>query len=264
MPAPWATVLVLALAVVGCEKTAPVQKNPRTESGERRAGRPSSAPHAVRWYGALRSIMHEGQTQAAVRLAEVIPGPHAWGLGALEGLRGEATVLDDVVWLARPNADGTAEVRRGELDGADTTQGAALFVVANVESWAETVVQNEVPWGQLDSFLESAITAHGVGLDAPAAVRVEGAVAMLKWHVVDGSKVLPGAGHAEHARTAVSGVVERADARLVGFFSISHQGVFTHAGSRSHLHVLVESSRVSGHVDGVALEPGARLLIATR
>jgi alpha-acetolactate decarboxylase len=208
--------------------------------------------------------MHEGQTQAAVRLAEVVPGPHAWGLGALEGLHGEATVLDDAVWLARPKADGTAEVRRAELDGADAAQGAALFVVANVESWSETVVQNEVPWDQLDPFIEAAIRAHGVGRDAPVAVRVEGPLAMLKWHVVDGSKLLPGAGHAEHARTAVSGVVERSDARLIGFFSTSHQGVFTHAGSWSHFHALVESSRVSGHVDGVTLEPGARLLIATR
>lgn len=208
--------------------------------------------------------MHDGRTQSAVKLADVIPGPHAWGLGALEGLRGEATVLDDVVWLARPKADGSAEIVRADLADTDAALGAALFVVANVEAWDETVIQNDIPWDRLDSFLESHLAARGVALEVPIALRIDGSVSMLKWHVVDGSKLGPRAGHAEHARTAASGVVERADARLVGFFSTAHQGVFTHAGSRSHFHVVIENLHLSGHVDEMVLQPGARLFIAAK
>lgn len=208
--------------------------------------------------------MHEGRTEAAVKLADVIPGPHAWGLGALESLHGEATVLDDIVWLARPAMDGSAAVVRADLAKADAEVGAALFIVAKVEAWDETAVRETVPWGRLDAFLATELVARGLPLDAPVALRIEGPVALLKWHVVDGSKLEPGAGHAEHARTAVSGVLEQANARLVGFHSTAHQGVFTHAGSHSHFHVVIAEPPLSGHVDAMVLQPGARLFIASK
>ena len=53
---------------------------------------------------------------------------------------------------------------------------------------------------KLDSFLEAELAARGVALDVPIALRIDGSAAMLKWHVVDGSELGPGAGHAEHAR----------------------------------------------------------------
>jgi hypothetical protein len=262
--ASWTFVLALGCGLGACRRAPAPEKVVGAEPVDQQALRPGPPKSTVRWFGTLRSIMHEGRTQAAVRLSEVVPGPHAWGLGALEGLHGEATLLDDVAWLARPTAEGTAQVGRAELGGADATLGAALFVVANVEAWQQVVVQTEVPWDRLDAFIEAELAARAVALDAPVAVRVEGPVANLHWHVVDGSKLVPGAGHAEHARTAVSGVVDQADARLVGFFSTSHQGVFTHAGSRTHFHVLIEVQHLSGHVDAVGLRPGARLLIAAR
>jgi hypothetical protein len=220
-----------------------------------------SSPQVVRWFGALHTIMHEGRTESAVRIGEVVPGPHAWGVGALEGLFGEATVLDDVVWLARPNPDGTATVSRANLGAPDQSQGAALLVVANVAAWDELPITEPVAWSALDAFLESRLRARGEALSAPVALRIEGPVGSLRWHVVDGSKLAPGAGHAEHARTAVAGTIDRADARLVGFFSRDHQGVFTHAGSNSHFHVVVGDGLASGHVDAVDLQPGARLFV---
>lgn len=79
------------------------------------AAPPSPATIEVRHFGALRQIMHEGRTKAAVRLDQVVPGPHAFALGALSELRGEVTVVDDVVWTAYPRDDGTAEVRTGAM-----------------------------------------------------------------------------------------------------------------------------------------------------
>jgi alpha-acetolactate decarboxylase len=225
---------------------------------------PRATGHAVRWYGALRAIMHEGRTQASVKLADVIPGPHAWGLGALEGLHGEVTVLDDVVWLARPAMDGSAATVRADLAKADSAVGAALFVVAKVEAWEEMAVREPIAWDRLDSFLAAELVARGLPLDVPVALRIEGPVALLKWHVVDGSKLVPKASHAEHARTAVRGVLAQANARLVGFHSTDHQGVFTHAGSHCHFHVVVDDPQLSGHVDEVVLQPGARLSFAVK
>ncbi|MDB4985151.1 MAG: hypothetical protein JWN04_329 [Myxococcaceae bacterium] len=218
----------------------------------------------VRWFGTLREVMHEGRVGGVVKLADVVPGPHAWGLGALEGLHGEVTVLDDRVWLAVPGPNGQVVMRPADLGGADREQQAALFVVANVSGWLELVLDSDIPSSDLDAFLKQRLAASGFTFDQPIPVRVEGPVTMLRWHVVDGSKLAPGATHAEHARTAIVGRLENTDVSLVGFFSEHHQGVFTHAGSSSHFHVVSKTPLVSGHVDELALARGARLLVPAR
>lgn len=252
LPIEAAVLSLCVLALAGC--------NAEHSAGKSVAPPVASSP--ARWFGALHAIMHEGRTEAAVRLADVVAGPGTFGLGALAGLHGEVTVLDGVAWLARPRPDGTAEVRRADLAGADRDQGAALFVVARVASWHEIPLTNDIAWSQLDAFLGAALKERGHALDVPVALRVEGPVANLRWHVIDGSKLEPGAGHADHARSAVSGRFERIDAKLVGFHSTAHQGVFTHAGAHSHFHAVVEDPLTSGHVDEVTLLRGARLFVA--
>jgi alpha-acetolactate decarboxylase len=246
---------LLALVLAGCDAD-----RSATKSSTKPAAPPAASP--TRWFGALHAIMHEGRTETAVKLADVVAGPGTFGLGALTGLDGEVTVVDGVVWLARPRADGTAEVRRADLEGADRDQGATLFVVAGVASWREIPLARDVAWSELDAFLEAALPERGYAVDVPIALRIEGPVAGLRWHVVDGSKLEAGAGHADHARASVSGRLERVDAQLVGFFSTAHQGVFTHAGASTHFHAVIADPLTSGHVDEVTLLRGARLFVA--
>lgn len=215
---------------------------------------PPEAVH-VRHFGELRQIMHEGRTGPAVQLREVVPGPHAYGIGALSELRGEVTVLDDVVWTAYPRADGTADVRSGPV----TDEAAALLVVAAVPRWRELVLTEDIPPDGLDAAIERLAGAAGVDTTRPFPVRISGPLIDLRWHVVDGSKLAPGSSHADHARTAVRGVVSEGEGELVGFHSREHQGVFTHRGSSTHFHVVVAASRITGHVDGVGVRRGATI-----
>ena len=214
----------------------------------------------VRHFGELRAIMHEGRTGPAVRVGDVVPGPHAYGLGALSELRGEVTVIDDVVWTAYPRDDGTAEVRS---DSA-SDESAALFVVAKVPRWRRVVLEADIASDGLDAAIEQLAMAAGVDTTQPFPVRISGALTELRWHVVDGSKLSPGSSHADHARTAVSGVVPEVTGELVGFFSTQHQGVFTHRGSSTHFHVVVAAARLTGHVDGVGVRRGASVLFPER
>lgn len=221
-----------------------------------------AAPEAsgVRHFGELRAIMHEGRTGPSVQLRDVVPGPHAYGLGALSELRGEVTVLDDVVWTAYPKDDGTAEVRSSET--AD--EAAALFVVANVPRWQSVVVDADVPMDELDAAIARMASTVGLDTQQPFPVRVEGALTDLKWHVVDGRKLNPGSSHADHARTAVRGVLPEANGELIGFYSTQHQGIFTHRGASTHFHVVVPASRITGHVDSVGLRRGASVYFPAR
>lgn len=210
----------------------------------------------VRHFGALRQIMHEGRTEATVRIAEVVPGPHAFALGALSELRGEVTVLGDKIWVAYPRDDGTAEVRTDLSDEA-----ATLLVVAKVPRWRELEVTADVAAEQVDAEIERLARSAGIDTSSPFPLRVKGPLVDLRWHVVDGSKLAPGSSHEDHARTAVSGVEARVEGELVGFFSKSHAGVFTHHDSNTHFHVVLAERPLTGHVDKVSLARGARVLL---
>lgn len=219
------------------------------------AGGPAGAAEPVRHFGALREIVHEGRTGPALRLREVVPGPHAYGLGARSGLAGEVTVIDDVVWTAIPRDEGTAEVRSG--DAGD--EAPALFVVARVPRWQEVVLERDIAAAELEAEIERRAAAAGVDTSRPFAVRVSGPLVDLQWHVVDGRKLVPGASHAEHARAGVHGVEARTEGELVGFYSRAHAGVFTHRGSATHFHAVLAGRPLTAHVDAVALGRGAKL-----
>ncbi|WP_437730724.1 acetolactate decarboxylase [Sorangium sp. So ce1335] len=230
-------------------------------SGEASTQPAPSAPAAadVRSFGALRAIMHEGQTGPAVRIGDVVPGPHAFGVGALSALRGEVTVVDDAIWTSYPRDDGTVDVRR-----AGAEEQAALFVVANVARWQEATLDADVPDGQIDARIEALLRERGLDAEGPVPVQVRGSFRDLSWHVIDGRKLAPGGGHADHVRVSVSGTLPTAEGTLVGFFSKRHHGVFTHMGSNTHFHVVLAERPLTGHVDGVTLARGARVLFPAR
>lgn len=69
-----------------------------------------------------------GQTEARVSMSQVLAKPHAFGVGAVEGLRGEIIIDDGRSWTAEVVAQSgrpVAHVREGVQ-----SRGATLMVVA--------------------------------------------------------------------------------------------------------------------------------------
>jgi acetolactate decarboxylase len=60
-------------------------------------------------------------------------------------------------------------------------------------------------------------------------------------------------------RNAITGRLVGQPVTVVGFFSRHHEGVFTHMGQRTHLHVLSDDGAAMGHVDEIAVPSGAAL-----
>lgn len=82
----------------------------------------------------------------------------------------------------------------------------------------------------------------------------------LQWHVVDGSRLPEGpSSHEEHEAAGIRLSKQRVRASLLGFFSERDEGVFTHMGSRTHVHCTVEDPYSSGHVDQVDIPAGTVL-----
>ena len=209
----------------------------------------------VRWHGSLRAMMHEGRTAAAVSLGELLPDPHLYAIGALEGLAGEITVIAGEVWISMPG-DGPGGVVTER--GAYSERGAVLLVESHVEDWHERTIARGV---QLEELAEVVLAARPAGM--AVAFVLEGR-ATIEGHVVDGRKLEPGSDHAAHRRASVRVGTESEPAVAVGFASRSHEGVFTHRGESLHVHALLPERGLTVHVDSMQLEPGARLRLPAR
>jgi hypothetical protein len=203
-----------------------------------------ASPQGVRHYGSLHAIMHDGDRGPHVDLASVMQSPRVIAVGALSEMRGEITIVDGEAWLSYGTAEGTVQARRA----TSTDEHATLLVVTEVASWtAPRTFENDVPLAELDARIEALARASGVDVGRPFAVRIEGELADLSAHILRG---------AGHGRTTLTR--ESAQARVVGFFSRGDQGVFTHMGSFTHLHVLLDAD-ITAHVDGIVIRAGATI-----
>jgi acetolactate decarboxylase len=215
-------------------------------------------PAGVQVFGSVHELMMLGRTESRVELGEVAVGPGRYGLAALAGLRGEATVFAGESCLAYP--DGPDKVRTNIT--RQPHEGAALLVVADVPRWRSVRLEQDVPFARLEAHIAEVAQREGWNFEQALPFLVEGPVRELEWHVVDGSRLPPGEhGHGAHLASAVRGKIQSGTPLLVGFFSRHHQGVFTHHDTQVHVHFVDRERRLCGHVDGVVVAAGAVLKV---
>ncbi len=207
----------------------------------------------VQTHGALRAMFHQGQTGAMVSMDALLPNPRLVAIGALADLAGEVTVLDGRTVLSYPDGDGVKAVSPGPADAA-----ATLLVAAEVPAWTSVSLSEPIAWDTFDAQLGALAEKAGMSLDGRFPFLIEGEVSDLRWHVIDGSKLTGGGGsHQDHLAAAVRQQADVATATLVGFYSAHDQGVFTHMGSKTHVHAVMGEPVTTGHVDHVVVPAGA-------
>lgn len=132
-----------------------------------------------------------------------------------------------------------------------------MFVAAEVDAWQSMTIEHAIRFEDLDREIAVLAASVGMSLDERFPFLLEGEFEDLRWHVIDGS-LLEGGGtsHQDHLAASVRTGRQRASATLVGFFSATDQGVFTHMGSRTHIHCLLSDPLATGHVDGVVIPAG--------
>jgi acetolactate decarboxylase len=136
-------------------------------------------------------------------------------------------------------------------------------VWATVPQW-----QNAVSLGKsisnladLEKLIETKARLAGLDTDQPFPFLLQGNFTRVKYHVV-----MPPSAQGKHTGSASPTGSELAlqakekSGTTVGFFSKKHEGVFTHSGSYSHLHVSLENGD-SGHIDDLNIGADVRLLL---
>lgn len=214
-------------------------------------------------YGSMREAIGKQQHEGRVRLGEVTRQAHFYGVGALEGLTGEVTVLDGQVIATEVDS-------QGQLKPIQGTRPATLLVGSYVGEWAEQTVESRVNPGAMDDFLRQA--ARQSGIDAPLfPFCVEGELRDIRLHVIHGACPMHARIHKVELGKEVlpfEADLESVRGTLVGVYAEDSVGTITHPDTAFHAHLVftdpTSGATVTGHVERAGIEAGAELRLPAR
>ncbi len=198
----------------------------------------------VHTVSAMREVMHKGELQGKFRFDTLSSTEHLYGIGPLEGLRGEILILDGVPLVSTYASGSTMHVAE------NTELSAPFFVYSKVSDWEETPLSADiVDLSSLENYLIERIDT----LDEPFCFKLTGKADVAEIHVQNlpiGKKV---SSPKEAHQGQVNYTLMNRDVTLVGFFSKNHQGIFTHHDTFMHLHLVTDAQDFMGHLDHIAM-----------
>lgn len=214
------------------------------------ATEPSVNSVEVLVYGEMREVLREGRSHGRVEVASVTRA-NSIGVGALEGLEGEVTILDGRALVSR------VENERMTVREARSSEMAALLVTAEVGDWRECRLPDSADYDSLELSVRSALVDAGFDPGAPTPIRITGSAEHLSVHVVAGA--CPIADPGGPAPWRFDGPAD--EVTLVGVYVEGAAGRLTHHQHSSHLHA--QAGEVVGHLDDVRLRR-VRLFLPAR
>lgn len=210
--------------------------------------------------GGMHETIGMRQHQARVAVAEIASEPHFYGVGALEGLKGEITFLDSepVITCVTPN--GAPQ----PVAAADAQ--ATLIVGQSVEGWTHHPLAETVAFAKFDETIGERADAAGLAMSDPFFFVIEGAFTDVRIHVINGACPI----HARMNKLEIAEEeqpfeldVESVSGTLVGVYAADSVGTLTHPAQKTHTHLIyidpATGDRVTGHVERVGLTKGAVL-----
>ena len=241
------------LALAGCALCAAM-------AGRAWAQNPAAAPNEVegpgyrlRHVGGMRETIMGGKHQAVLDLRALPAHDELQGLGPLEGLKGEVTIVDGRPSLVRITAEGGLQVSES------FAAGVPFFVWAEVAGWRGQRLPDDVrSYGDLERFMDR--TAEEAGLRQAFPFRITGAFPMIGFHIVDApAGHAPGMEHHANIQQHFAQTTQRAT--LIGFWSRDHKGVFTPMASNMHVHFQTADNTSSGHVEALTLGAALEVML---
>jgi alpha-acetolactate decarboxylase len=210
--------------------------------------------------GAMHETIGKRQHQARVDVAEIAGRPHFYGVGALEGLKGEITILDSLAFVTRVTPEGAPQA------GSPADAKATLIVGQSIERWTRHTMTEAVSHDRFDETIGARAVGAGVETADPFVFVIEGAFTEVRLHVINGACPI-------HARINKLEIpegerpfeldVENVSGTLVGIYAADAVGRLTHPATKTHTHLIytdpATGERVTGHVERVGLSKGATL-----
>ena len=210
-----------------------------------------AADYHVSWKGTQRDF-HHGDVSGKVALQEFSGKSHLYAIGPVAELDGEITVIDSNVHIAR--------VRHGEIKtDNDLTTMAGFLVWSEVPAWRSPIMLGESAdnHAHLERLIETLASKEGIDTSKPFPFIIDGTITSVDYHILAAGSSDSAISDPRHGAKKVSS--RNVPAKIIGFFSKNHGGIFTHKGSMAHLHVLEDNGH-SGHVEDITLSSRVMVL----
>ena len=191
--------------------------------------------------GAMKNIMMQGDFKAYAKL-DTFHKKNLYGLGPVEGLKGELLVLNGETYSSEKNG-------KEILNRNNTVQNAAMFVYSYVEKWKVVAVHANInSYAELETFVAATAKKNGYDTSVPFIFKIEANPKYAGYHIIDWVK---GETHTmeNHKQFAYSDKIANRDVVLLGFYSDHHHSIFTHHTTNMHVHVLDGKTKQVGHLD---------------
>lgn len=210
----------------------------------------SPTTYTVHWQGTLHAV-HSGDVSGKVPLRQFSGKKNLYAVGPVAGLDGEVTAVNGQFYIAR--------VRDGRLEtSSDLSISASFLVWSEVREWQSPVLLGEKVDNltQLEKLIEGLAGKAGIDTKKPFPFLIDGVFDAVDYHILVPRETHHASIHHNDGGKNIS--IEDRNAKIIGFFSKHHEGVFTHRGSATHLHILEENGS-SGHVDNLVLSAEVRI-----
>jgi acetolactate decarboxylase len=206
----------------------------------------------VRWQGAQRDVL-AGDIRGRVELEPLTDLQDLYGLGPLEGVKGEITILDSTTYIARVTGDNRVSVETG------FHQRACFLVYSQIPRWRKVDLPDHVRDEQsLEQELPRLATEYGLDPSHPFPFLLRGQPDCVVFHVLNKTDDLLHSPE-QHEKAKVKFVLEKTEVEIIGFHSHKHRGIFTPGHSSIHIHLKSKDGSVSGHVDTLSFPEGIDL-----
>ncbi|MCC5940347.1 MAG: acetolactate decarboxylase [Balneolaceae bacterium] len=209
--------------------------------------------YSVETFGQLRLIIQQADISANADLADFADKTNFYALGAFKNLKGEILIIDGTSYSTR-SIDGEVEFIRA------FEEKATLLVGSSVEEWQEIKISQTVSNPQdLQKVIEETAAEYGLSMNEPFPFMIEGAFGEIVWHLIDWPEDDHEHTHEKHKTSGPNGILTNTEVKILGFWSDSHHGIFTHHTTNLHMHFVTKDRTLAGHLDD--LKTGNNLLL---
>lgn len=130
-----------------------------------------------------------------------------------------------------------------------------LLVTSQVEKWQKIGVHDKLSREQLFTFILEKAKQHGLDVNAPFPFLLEGSFDNLLLHVINGQNPkFGGHGKKGHLFKQIKEERNNQKAIVIGFYSASTQGVYTHPGESWHMHAVIKDENIGAHIDDISVQ----------
>ncbi len=195
-------------------------------------------------------MMRKGDVSAKADLRDLKNIKHLYALGALENLKGEILIIDSEPFNTMVDND-TLSFRKS------FDHKATLLVYAIVDQWKSIKIPQEIKnYKDLETYIAKTASAHQINIKEPFPFMIKGVSKSFDWHVIDWKEGDTEHSHEKHINSGLNGTIKNKQVIILGFYSDSHHGIFTHHTTNMHLHVKTADHKIAGHVDDMILGTG--------